>query len=159
MPGRVAITIDKDQFQAALTELEAKQTFANRSLLWTALAETPYAKSTQPRPLSPQVAMLKADELGLTIVTPKGRKGLPVGTKVPNNTVRRSKVAADDVKDALVGAAGKKLEKLALRAAGGSMKAAIKLKCIDCCCGDKKEITNCTIKECSLWNFRPYRSK
>lgn len=31
---------------------------------------------------------------------------------------------------------------------------AIRAKCIDCCCGDKKEIRECTIEKCPLWPYR-----
>lgn len=31
---------------------------------------------------------------------------------------------------------------------------AIRAKCIDCCCGDKKEVRECSIENCSL---HPYR--
>ena len=31
---------------------------------------------------------------------------------------------------------------------------AIRAKCIDCCCGDLKEVRECTIEECPLWPYR-----
>ena len=31
---------------------------------------------------------------------------------------------------------------------------AIKEKCLDCCCGDKKEVELCTIERCPLYKFR-----
>lgn len=31
---------------------------------------------------------------------------------------------------------------------------AIRAKCLDCCCGDKKEVRECIIEKCSL---HPYR--
>ena len=31
---------------------------------------------------------------------------------------------------------------------------AIRLKCIDCCAGQKPEVRLCHIKECPLWRFR-----
>jgi len=37
------------------------------------------------------------------------------------------------------------------------MKYAIRAKCWDCACGQKEEIKLCTITDCSLYNFRPYR--
>jgi len=36
---------------------------------------------------------------------------------------------------------------------------AIKLKCLDCCCWDRNEITNCTVRQCGLWKLRPYQEK
>lgn len=38
-----------------------------------------------------------------------------------------------------------------------SMKYAIRAKCWDCACGQKEEIKLCTITDCSLYNFRPYK--
>ena len=31
---------------------------------------------------------------------------------------------------------------------------AIRLKCLDCMCGQAKEVTLCPIKNCPLWNYR-----
>jgi hypothetical protein len=31
---------------------------------------------------------------------------------------------------------------------------AIRAKCIDCCCGEKKEIRYCPIERCPLWPYR-----
>jgi hypothetical protein len=31
---------------------------------------------------------------------------------------------------------------------------AIKLKCIDCCCGSKNEVKKCEIIECALYRYR-----
>ena len=31
---------------------------------------------------------------------------------------------------------------------------AIRLKCVDCCCHQLKEIRLCRIKDCSLWPYR-----
>lgn len=31
---------------------------------------------------------------------------------------------------------------------------AIRLKCLDCCCGSHDLVTTCPVIECSLWKFR-----
>lgn len=31
---------------------------------------------------------------------------------------------------------------------------AIREKCIECCCGDKKEVRECSITRCPLWPYR-----
>ena len=40
---------------------------------------------------------------------------------------------------------------------------AIRMKCIDCCCGQKGEVNLCPCKDCPLWPFRfgknPYSNK
>ena len=40
---------------------------------------------------------------------------------------------------------------------GRSRTAAIKAKCLDCCCWQRAEVSNCSIDTCSLWLYRPYR--
>ena len=30
----------------------------------------------------------------------------------------------------------------------------IRAKCIDCCCGDLREVRECPIKNCPLWPYR-----
>ena len=34
---------------------------------------------------------------------------------------------------------------------------AVHAKCWDCTCGQKEEIRHCTIPDCSLFNYRPFR--
>ena len=43
---------------------------------------------------------------------------------------------------------------LVKRAANGSRQAAIRLKCLDCCCDQPGEIRACPIKECPLYPYR-----
>lgn len=31
---------------------------------------------------------------------------------------------------------------------------AIRLKCLDCCCGSSNEVSECPCEDCSLWAFR-----
>ena len=54
-------------------------------------------------------------------------------------------------------------EALADKVLRGTVLSAIRMKCLDCCCGSKKEIRECQIKSCSLWAFRmgknPFRKK
>ena len=38
--------------------------------------------------------------------------------------------------------------------AARSPLAAIRLKCLDCVCGQVKEVALCPVKECSIWPFR-----
>ncbi len=35
-----------------------------------------------------------------------------------------------------------------------SRKKAIRLKCLDCCCGNAYEVRKCEIRTCPLWRFR-----
>lgn len=41
---------------------------------------------------------------------------------------------------------------------GGKSRAdAVKAKCLECSCFDRGEITECAIKTCPLFSFRPYQ--
>jgi len=31
---------------------------------------------------------------------------------------------------------------------------AIRLKCLDCCCGSHKAVADCDIKKCAIWEYR-----
>lgn len=42
---------------------------------------------------------------------------------------------------------------------GKSGAAAIKAKCLDCCCLDRIQVRECEIDDCPLWEYRPYRQK
>jgi len=55
----------------------------------------------------------------------------------------------------------KGLERLFLEVHAGkkSLVKATKLKCLDCCCYDKIEVSLCTSRQCPLWHFRPYQKQ
>lgn len=40
-----------------------------------------------------------------------------------------------------------------------SRSKAIRLKCLDCCCGIAAEVRRCAIKTCSLWRYRMGREE
>ena len=35
-----------------------------------------------------------------------------------------------------------------------SRSKAIRLKCLDCCCGNMAEVRKCPVTNCSLWRYR-----
>ncbi len=157
--GRKPILVDKVELQAVINQVEQAGPLGSRSALWLAVADTEWAKSVK---LSPQVAMLKAKALNVVIKTPLGLRGRAPGSgPVPNaGTGKRGRKRIPlDIVDMLKKAFVPELHSKVDRAAGGSMKAAIALKCIDCSGGSKKEVGLCPIKDCALWCFRPYQGK
>lgn len=155
MVGRKPIQIDPKELQATIDTLEASNEFSSLAKLWEAVEQTEWAKTREPRPLTNQVAAILARKFALSIKTKAGKKGGII--TVPHERKPRTKrILSDDIKANL-----KKQfpehEKTVDRLASGSMKAAVKLKCLDCCCGSKKEIALCGTKDCPLWNFRPYK--
>ena len=35
-----------------------------------------------------------------------------------------------------------------------SRSKAIRMKCVDCCCGNMAEVRKCPVENCSLWRYR-----
>jgi hypothetical protein len=159
--GRKPIAVSSMELQDVLNELERAQPdgqFPNRSALWAALEQTNWAKTRSPRPLTGQVAMIIAKQNNLILETPLGKRGREKGCgPVGNPGARRRKVMPNDARIALTLVTPKALHGKVNRAANGSLKAAVALKCLDCSGGSKKEVALCAIKECSLWSFRPYK--
>ena len=52
-----------------------------------------------------------------------------------------------------------KYRPMAERAAGRSAAAAIRLKCLDCCCFNASEVEQCPIVGCALHGFRSRHAK
>lgn len=164
--GRKPIVIDQRELQAIVDTIEASGPCANRTELWKLVEETEWARNLS-RPLTAQVAMLKAKELGITMKTPLGLRGRVKGSGPINvgKGGRKKKVFSPESRAALInGIPGDsldnqraKLQKTIDKACSGSMKAAVKLKCLDCCGWEKMEVAQCQAKECSLYNFRPYK--
>jgi hypothetical protein len=153
--GRKAIPVNAQELQSTVSNLESQTMFPNRSALWAAVAASDWAKSIG---LSSQVAMLKAQAFGTVINTAKGKRGREKG-QGPANTSKpkgRRRIPLDVV-PLLKKVYHPSLHGKVDRAAAGSLKAAIALKCIDCCGGIKSEVRECQIQECVLWAFRPYR--
>ena|SRR3990167_2259786 len=161
MPGKPATEINPTELQQAITDLENKQAFTNRFQLWHALEQTEWAKTRQPRPLKAQAAMLKAKQFNLVIQTKLGKKGKQ--KREGNTTIaipslsKRSKKISLDIIEKLKKQYNEKYYKTIDKLVSGSMKAAIKLKCIDCSGHDHQEVKLCALNDCPLYPFRPYR--
>lgn len=156
---RTRVEINPVEFQNVIAELESTHQFTNRSQLWNAVLSTPWAKALQPQVKSAHTFMMRAEEFSLEIKTPKGRRGREKGCASPTRSGPRPPRVSLDIINQQKNIFDKSLHEAVEKAAAGSMKSAIKLKCIDCCAGSKKEVALCTISECPLWGFRPYKIK
>ena len=160
--GRKRIEITSVQLQDAIRELERAQPdgkFPNRSALWAALEATEWAKSRTPRPLTAQVAMVLAKHSDLTIQTPVGMRGRQKGCGPVSVGPRKRKGVNSDILSALKSGMPEKYHPIADKAAKGSLKAVIKLKCLDCCNWQQREVALCTVTACPNWGYRPYKDK
>lgn len=164
--GRKPLVLDKAEFQKLISDLEAKTAFPTRSALWEAVENSVWAKTQSPRPLMRWTAVLQAEKLGLVIKTPKGKKGdglanvdKAAAIRAAIAAPRKSRKVPLDVIQKVKNVFPTQYHNVIDKMGSGSMKAAIKAKCLDCCCFEKAEIRDCTIQECPLWNFRPYQNK
>jgi hypothetical protein len=158
--GRPTTELDKDEFQKVVADIELKLTPTNRTQLWNFVAASDWAMTRKPRALSAQVAMLKAEKLGIVITTPKGNRGKVKGCEPPANAGKRRKRSfpldvIENVKTEYSALGEKSLAKLL----DGELRAAIKAMCWNCSGRSKKEVSLCEIRNCPLWPNRPWQKK
>jgi hypothetical protein len=108
--------------------------------------------------------MQKADKLAITITTPKGKKGrqkgdAPVPIKGPRKPRDIHPAVLQDLINGIPSECREGLEKTIAKAAKGSLKACVKLKCMDCVGYIRSEIKICEMTSCTHWSSRPYKDK
>ena len=177
--GRVATEVDQPKLTAALLEAEKDGPLANRSLLYTKVAEI--YNNTSDNKISPSVVNLRIESWQLVCKTEKARiRTVKDVGDVPTKTSAVVSTAPDDgkadlkvkygkemtyaqnmkgIRHLLVRNGMKKYLPLLDKIANGSKAAAIKLNCLQCCGFEKKEVKFCTCTDCPMFTFRPYRSK
>ena len=159
--GRKKLELNKNELQKIITQLEAKQTFANLSELFGAVENTEWAKTMEPRPLKAPVVYQRVKELGIICKTLPGKRGNPnLGKPNVNGevVVKRSRA------EKLIGfnksfaqmreEMPKEYHSLIVRAQAGSLKSAVRLKCIECSGYVKGEVNKCNVVACALYPFR-----
>jgi hypothetical protein len=162
MAGKIKLEVNKVELQKMVTDLEAKQEFANLSKLWSALEATDWAKNQKPRPLTVSVISARAKELGIILKTVAGKKGATLGSKIPRGErIPRSEKFKkfDKTFEIMAKEVPEQYRNLIDKIKGGSMKSALKLKCLDCSAWDIKEVRGCVCTGCSLFPFRPGANK
>lgn len=159
---RVKIEVDKADIVRVMNELESSKTYTNRTELYADIAKK--LELLSPGVTGP-VIYLRVKEYGIEPKTPKGKAaGFPVKNPlagIPDRKPRREKWAGNDsiqksLKD-VRGAVPKKYSLLVDKLHGGSLIAAVALKCLDCMNFNTAEIKQCPCTDCSLYPFRPYQ--
>lgn len=164
MAGKVKLEVNKAELQKMVSDLEAKQEFANLSKLWSAVEATDWAKNQTPRPLTASVVAARAKELGIVLKTVAGKKGRgnpnlgkgPKGPRIPRSEKFK---AFDKTFEIMAKEVPEQYRHLVAKVKAGSMKSALKLKCLDCSAWDIKEVRMCVCTGCSLFPFRPGANK
>lgn len=151
--ARTKIEIDKSDLVAVINRLESVNKFNNRSQLLKAVADE--------MNISTGLVMLRIKEFSIEPKTPIGKRGRAKGSVISDSQKKamqegrkKAKVAINvsEVRRNFPDSYNGLINKLET----GSLKAAIKAKCLDCCNFDVKEIKNCQCVACPLYSFRPY---
>lgn len=157
-----AAAVDKNVLQECIIEVEERGLPRTWSELFSKVAAE-YNKKTQQNVSGATLQALAIKEK-LEIETPKGKKGGFADGKRGKRGSRAEKFAKSETAQAAIAQARKDIPKFAKRhlpvvddLAAGSMKAAIKLKCLECCNYNTAEIRECESDGCGLWLFRPYK--
>ena len=163
--ARTKVEIDRAVFQKIVTELETHKEFSNPSKLWEAVANTDWAKSMTPRPLTVSVLYMRAKELGIVYKTQKGKRGraggIPLGSRGQRVSKKDKFAKSEQMQNAfkmIRESTPERFLHIVELAANGSRSAGVKLKCLECSNYQTKEIRECNINSCGLWPFRPYQS-
>jgi len=165
--GRKSVNLDQKLIQKIVTELESKQDYKNRSALYSDVV-IELVKNHGLETFSASVLNQRINSwTDFVIKTPKGVKGghLQSGT----DALKEWRESGRETKKKVVGDAkplithftterqGKYL-KLAKSIKRGSLKAAVKLKCLDCANFQKEEIKHCQCFDCPLFPVRPFQN-
>ena len=172
---RPTIQINKDSFTAIIADLETKKTYRNHSELFKDVSSVYNDKHQQDGiTLTPAIVYLRVKEWAVALKTQKGKKGRQKGEQLNTAGVtsvvrlpRGEKFASSDLARQSIGKLRQEVKReqkgrflpLVNRLEKGSMKAAVALKCIDCCAGSTTDIKHCPCTSCSLYLFRPYQDK
>jgi len=170
--AKKAYEVDRALLLSSIKKAEASGPLGNRSLLHDEVAKV-YNAGHPPREITSSVVMLRINQWNLPILTQAGKRGLSVLTPEQKEkmqaarrgprTSRGDKFAADPtivagfvkMRDEFEPIHQATIDKLV----AGSMRAAVKLKCLDCCAGQAREVKFCSCNECPLFAFRPYKPR
>lgn len=160
--GRTLISVDKQKLTDIICNVEFTQQFNTRGDLIKEISRK-YCIQEGVTNVTPSVVYLRIKEWNIqlkTQVARRGRKGGNPGIGSIPRVSRSVKFQSDEKVRISLTILGNitpdRFKPVADRVKKGSMKAAIQLKCLDCCDYQTAEIRNCTCNDCSLWAFRPY---
>jgi hypothetical protein len=160
--------VDRKKLEAALREAEGDGPLKNLSLLWKLAADI-YNKRAD-TPISFSVVALRVREWSIKVKTAPGRRGAPMtaehkaalhagrGKRIPRSEKMKAFPTFEELRNEL----GRNVSlsrflPVVDMAEKGSLRAAIKLKCLDCCGYQTTEVKHCTVTGCSLYPHRPYK--
>ena len=180
--GRAAILVTKDELKQQLDFAESAQSFKNWSELFNFVANSEWGQSRvnsvgNKAPLT--IATINSRVvfwgLGNSLKTPKGKRGREKGEVVVRR--REMDISSPTIKSlirqcdryyysgiwgnntTIANVKRKRFLQYIERLKRGHLKAAIALKCIDCCNGSFSEVRNCELNDCALYELSPLTRK
>lgn len=160
---RPTILIDKTALESIINDAESKNTFPNISALCEHVCSTEWAKGLKnsagkPAVLQPQVVRNRIDEFKLSIKTVKGKKGNPGLSGVKRDRKPRAeRFSTNELVTKSLNTIRTNtphgFKKVVDRISAGSLKAAVRLKCLDCVNYQQAEIGTEACLSCPLAPF------
>lgn len=172
--ARTKVVIDEALLRRVIKETEEAKHYTARSALFNDVSSAYNQRITgSMKPLNGQLVYLRVRELGIELKTPVGKRGraagfVNTGVRVPRADKlagsKDAKATFSAIRDELKlqyedGSSAKRFLPLVDKMESGSLKAAIKMKCLSCANYDPQEVKACQIILCPLLPFRPYKTK
>ncbi len=162
--GRPALNIDKDEFQAVVNLLEAKNTFNSRNALWQAVENTDWAKSQKPVPLKSWTVASNAEKLNITIKTPGKELNKEDGpANIETNIDEFPILPVPEISKPTIikNVRGKPVKfcKNEVHVPVTDLRQAVINKCMDCSGNSRENVASCHVKSCPLYAVRPYKKE
>lgn len=168
--AKTAIQVDRTLLENIIANVESNGPLINRNALYKKVSESYNAgiASRGLKPIKAGVVFLRIRDWGLQVKTPIGKRGRQAGSSFPgsaaNRKSRSDKFKSDPVVQKsfksirqYIGNEAPRLLPIVDRIEDGSMKAAVKLKCLECCNWQPNEVAKCSVNDCALFAFRPYK--
>ena len=168
--ARTATIVSKEILINSVSQAESIQSsFATLGELWSKVSDlynqTITEKQLQLKRITSSIVYLRVREWKIPFNTVAAKRtGMPAGVRNQTGIKRsrgdkfKSSTIAQEALAQLQATLKGREQKSFDRVVAGSLKAAIRLKCLDCSGDVKSNVTHCTVKSCSLWLFRPFQS-
>lgn len=175
--GKKTIEFDQALLTQILNTLEEEQTFSNLNILYeAALKKYCFAGGLNSTRLTTALINLRVQKWQLTLKTKPGKRGrkasgdgttkvVTVTRKIPVDKDLLAPLRAEIKKNGYSTKTEResvkhwKNVKLVDGIAAGSIKAAVKLNCLQCMNFDKAEVRSCDNNTCAFWAIRPYKKE
>lgn len=168
---RKEIKISQTLLTKVIRDLEVNGPLPNQSLLFEKAAENYNAVKEKDYPdISKALVYLRVKAWGIEIQTKAGKRGRQKLTPediahMQQNRKTRGKRSSKFNKNACAALEthfkqeAPRFLPIVNKCNNGSLKAAVKLMCIECGGWEPSEVKQCNITSCPLWNFRPGAGK